>query len=109
MRAYAPLQAPQIQETVQSLTPKQIALREANKAGLNVDRFLAVIDCESGFRADAIGDGGRSYGVAQLFLPAHPEITKEQALDPEWSLAWMANEWKKGHASAWSCWRQLYG
>ena len=36
-----------------------------------------------------------SFGVAQIHLPSHPNITREQALDVEWSIRWMASNFDK--------------
>lgn len=43
-----------------------------------------------------------SYGLAQIFLPAHPDISREQAQDPKFAISWMASELSKGHAAQWS-------
>lgn len=43
----------------------------------------------------------KSYGVAQIHLPDHPEISYEQAIDPEFSVAYMASEFSKGRAWQW--------
>lgn len=50
--------------------------------------------------------GGReeSWGLSQIHLPAHPDITKEQATDAQWALDWTAKEFSKGRASQWTCW-----
>lgn len=34
-----------------------------------------------------------SYGLIQLHLPSHPDITKEQALNPDFAIHWMADNW----------------
>jgi hypothetical protein len=47
----------------------------------------------------------KSYGVAQIHLPDHPEITYEQAIDPEFSVAYMASEFSKGRAKQWMGYR----
>jgi hypothetical protein len=46
--------------------------------------------------------------VAQIHLPAHPEITLEDAFDPEWAIDWAAREFAEGRQLNWSCWRTLY-
>lgn len=74
---------------------------------LNVDHFIKTINCESGFDPDIVGDQGHSFGIAQIFLPAHKDITKEQALDPTWALQWMGEQWENDNAKIWSCWRNL--
>lgn len=66
---------------------------------------MATIECESGFNPKAIGDHGTSFGIVQIHLPAHPSVTKAQALNPVWALEWAAEQWQAGHASAWSCYR----
>lgn len=48
-----------------------------------------------------------SWGVCQIHLPAHPEITKEQAMDPEWCIDWSAEEFKKGRAWQWTGWQLI--
>lgn len=42
----------------------------------------AVALAESGGRPDAVGDGGTSFGLWQIHLPAHPEVSQACALDP---------------------------
>lgn len=53
------------------------------------------------------GSQEKSYGLVQIHLPDHPEITKEQAQNPDFAVSFMASEFSTGHASAWSCWRLL--
>lgn len=67
-----------------------------------------VIFCESSNNPKAIGDGGTSFGLSQIHLPAHPHITKEQAFKPEYAIEFMAKEMSKGNAWKWSCWKKLY-
>lgn len=55
----------------------------------------------------AVGDADRSFGVAQVYLPAHPEITKAEALDPDFALDWSAREFSEGHQNMWTCYRDL--
>ena len=84
----------------------------ASKEGLNVGVFLATLKCESDFYngqsyvKNSTGPNGRenSWGVAQIHLPSHPEISKEQALNPFWSINWMVDEWLKGNEWKWTCW-----
>lgn len=66
------------------------------------------IKCESDFSISAVGDSGDSIGIAQINLPSHPEISKLQALEPEFSIEFMAKEFKAGHARLWSCWRMQH-
>lgn len=51
------------------------------------------------------GTREKSYGVAQIHLPDHPSITKEQACDPEFSIEFMAKQFALGRASMWMGYR----
>lgn len=66
-----------------------------------------VITCESGNNPDAVGDFGTSYGLSQIHLPAHPEITKAEALDPDYAVAYMARMFSIGQHGQWTCYRML--
>lgn len=78
-------------------------------------QMLEVIRCESGFVSQQSRhirpDGTRepSFGVAQIHLPSHPDVTKEQAMDPEFSVHWMADKFRIGQMKLWTCWKDLYG
>lgn len=73
------------------------------------DKVTSVLTCESGLNPNAVGDNGHSFGLAQIYMPAHPEITKEQALDPYFAVDYLASQMPKGHGRMWTCYRQLYG
>jgi hypothetical protein len=68
-----------------------------------IDRAIKIGFCESGLRTEAKGDGTKSRGVWQIYRPAHPEITDEQAHDLEWSTGWSLTRMKQGSWSMWSC------
>lgn len=83
--------------------------------------ILATIACESGRNkdgtfnpllqsnfVDSAGAREKSYGIAQINIPAHPEITIEEAQDPIFSVKFMAAEFKKGNKWKWTCWRSLF-
>ena len=81
-----------------------IALKEQ----LNVGEFLAVIECESSFQnvqSGFVKDGKReeSYGIVQIHIPSH-SVSKEQALNPFFSINWMRDKWLEGKKGIWSCW-----
>lgn len=69
--------------------------------------FLTTLECESQLNPSAVGDKGTSFGVAQIHLPDHPEISKAQALDPAFAIDWAAQEFAEGHANLWSCYNEL--
>ena len=50
-----------------------------------------------------IGERERSYGLVQIHLPDHPEVSYAQATDPEFSIDFMAKKFCQGHGTEWSC------
>lgn len=42
---------------------------------------------------DKYGQQEPSYGLVQIYLPAHPDVTKAQALDAYFSIDWMIEHW----------------
>lgn len=48
-----------------------------------------------------------SYGLAQIHLPAHPDITKEQACNPVFAVAFMAREFSLNRQWEWTGWKLL--
>ena len=69
----------------------------------------AIAKCESNFNPKAIGDHGKSIGVFQIHLPAHPDVSKVQALDPFYSLAWAIDKYVNGEIGIWTCWKIVKG
>lgn len=94
--------------SVHEYTIPEMIEHSAEKYGVSFDILTNVISCESSYNSNAIGDYGESYGIAQIHLPDHPDITKEQALDADFSIDWMAQQFSLGHATMWSCFRKLY-
>lgn len=90
-------------------TSEAIVRAYAAKYAVLGDELYGTLKCESNLRSNAVGDHGTSYGVAQIHLPAHTDITKSQALDPFWAIDWAAREFSLGHQTMWTCWRNLYG
>lgn len=90
-----------------SSTAEDIILSYAAHYGIDGKVFLNTLRCESGFTASAKGDyvsgNPTSFGVAQIHLPAHPEVTRAEALDPLWSIDWAAHQFSLGNAYMWSC------
>lgn len=99
-----------IQPVTASSTPDEIRTfiyDTATVAGVDADTATRIANCESGYDPLIKGDHGKSYGLWQIYLPAHPEITKEQALDPTWSTMWAMTQMQGGKYSLWSCYRML--
>lgn len=63
--------------------------------------------CESYYRnvqsyiIDKNGNREDSWGIAQINLYWNPSVTKDQALDPEFSIKWMAERWGKTKWYGW--------
>lgn len=84
----------------------EMADRIAKDYGLNRGLFVKVLECESRFKPDALGDGGTSYGIAQLHKPISDwKIPISTAYNPEASMHIMANAWVRGEAKRWTCYR----
>lgn len=49
------------------------------------------------------GSREQSYGVAQIHLPDHKDITYEQATDPDFAVKYMAEQFSLGKQKSWSC------
>jgi len=86
----------------------------ASQYGVSAEIMHSVIECESNYQTGVqsyhVKNGVReeSYGIVQIHLPSHPHITKEQALDPEFSIEFMAKHMAEGGAWMWSCYNMLY-
>lgn len=95
--------------------------RYARKYGINEARFRALILCEDRTmnpskqsdlhyqfsdprRGIVEGERERSYGLVQIHLPDHPEVSYVQAIDPDFSLNWAAQKISTGW-TLWSCWK----
>ena len=81
----------------------------------NVENELVtkIIDCESGFnptiQSNYYKDGVRekSFGLAQINLPSHPNITYEQAVNPVFAVGFLARNLSEGNGSMWrTCWNK---
>jgi hypothetical protein len=51
---------------------------------------------ESGLNPMAVGDNGKSHGIFQIYLTAHPNVTPAQAHDPDFSVRFMLPEYTSG-------------
>ena len=54
------------------------------------------------------GEQEKSFGASQIHLPDHPNVTKEQAIDPYFAAEFMAKAFAQGKQSWWTCWRDNY-
>lgn len=97
-------------------TPERIENEIDDKAveyGVSATLMRKIIECESQgsttVQSYARRNGKRenSWGLVQIFLDAHPHITKEQALDPKFAIDFLAKNIQAGRANMWSCYRLI--
>lgn len=115
--APVPLEAPIVVEPAPTSTTTIEALVRATAAQYGLgDDFYKTLECESAGWQDiqsqvphAAGPNGRedSWGVAQIHLPDHLEVTKDEALDPSFAVPWAAEQFTDGHASIFTCYNEL--
>lgn len=121
---------PTIKITVSIEAPKPITNKEyvtqlvakyAKKYGVSKDSLMRTIINENGNfdysrQSDCTykegnrwgfkgGSREKSYGLAMIHLPDHPNITYEQAIDPEFAVDYMAYHFSLGHQLMWSGYR----
>lgn len=98
-------------EVKEPISNKDLLWKIGYEKGLSQQTLIQiekVVFCESSWDTNAIGDSGNSFGLVQIYLPANPNITKEQALNPVFALNFITDEFLKGHQTRWSCYRMLY-
>lgn len=98
-------------------TKKQVmeqVAQVAQRYHLDVDLFLDVINCESGFRHSRVyGDSGKAYGISQFHKPTFLMFVKEAGFsdfdyyDMDDQLDLMAWSWHQGYQSHWSCYKKV--
>lgn len=74
--------------------------------------MIKVIECESGWQniqSHVTRDGVRedSWGIAQIHLPSNSNVTKEQSLNPHYSIRFMAQKFSEGKQSMWTCYNLI--
>jgi len=84
-----------------------------HKYGLG-DDFYETLEYESAgwqnIQSRVVKNGVReeSYGIAQINLPAHPTISKAQALDVRWAVNWAAQEFQAKRQWQWTAWNVFH-
>lgn len=101
----------------QSRIRKQVE-EDATKYGVDADEMWNVIMCESQDNGEAsttiqshwVKNGKRenSWGLAQIHLDSHTNVTREQAIDPLFAIDFMAKHFATGDKWMWTCWREMY-
>lgn len=76
----------------------------AARSGVPANVLALILAHESGWSEHAVGDQGTSFGLAQIHLPAHPNVSRSQAEDPRFAINWTADElkgiWAQTHDAA---------
>jgi soluble lytic murein transglycosylase-like protein len=67
-----------------------------------------VVRCESQYNPNAVGDGGNSRGLVQIHKPSHPNISDEEAFDPDFALKFLTKNLAEGKGRMWTCWRNNF-
>lgn len=75
---------------------------EALVMQVNPQIAQGIVREESNYNCDADGDHGTSHGCWQIHLPAHQDISKEQAHNIIWSTQWSLREIKENGCDIWS-------
>lgn len=96
----------QADEIPPSYTPTvhQILVNQATLYHAPIPLMRAIITCESGNDplAHKLSSKENSWGLVQINLKAHPEITRAQAIDPEFAISYLASNLST-HESWWTC------
>ena len=72
--------------------------------GVSGYQMERTIECESRFnniQSTAYQNGARedSWGIAQIHLPSHPEVSRDEALDEEFTIEWMAKNFNNPYVT----------
>lgn len=86
----------------------------ANTYNIDLNSFYKTIECESGFDPnvqsqfkDKNGKQEQSYGLAQINVGVHTDVSIKEAKDPDFALTYMAKSFANGLQNRWSCYTIL--
>ena len=103
------------QRTFKEFTVEEKAQYFANEYGADYNEMAKVITCESNWRPEVYGDGGKAYSYAQFHEPTfnmwRDELNKDLSYsNPDDHLELMAYAFSKGtsYKKHWTCWTKLY-
>lgn len=102
--SYAPSVEPKIAPRTCQIVEECI-MYYSDKYDVSASLMAKVIYCESRNNPNAIGDNGTSFGLSQIHLPAHPEVTIEQATNIPFAVEFMAKAFSHGDEWMWTCYR----
>jgi hypothetical protein len=94
--------APTIEEVIKKIAKEEL---------VDPDLAIKVAECESKLDSKAIHinkDGSMDRGLYQINSKYHPEVSDEQAFNPEYATRFFCKAFKEGHLSWWNatkeCW-----
>lgn len=94
---------------------KQAYKEQAEKHNVSFEEMWNTVLCENPQLIPDLqshwtlhGKREESYGISQIHLPSWPNVSYEQAIDPQFSAEFMAKRFSEGLASRWTCWRNIY-
>lgn len=100
--AYAPFAS---YEKPKEPTIDELITHYAAEYGVSEHAMRVTIKCESNFNPNAVGDGGNSRGLVQIHRPSWPDISDEEAFDPDFAIRFMAERFSEGREELWTCYR----
>ena len=75
---------------------------------VNIEIVDRVIQCESRYNPNAHNSvGENSWGLVQINLNAHPDITKEQAIDTNFAINYLVKNISEGNGKMWTCYQKV--
>lgn len=96
-------------------TPERISQEidtVAARYGVSADLMRDIIECESmgsttvqSYHIRKDGSRENSWGLVQINLDAHKDVTRDQATDPKFAIDWMGKHMKT--PSMWTCYKLI--
>lgn len=86
------------------------AKKYGKEYGVSSYQMIRTVECESKFRniQSQVRKNGKqenSWGVAQIHIDSHKDVSKKQALNVEFSMKWMASHW---NSAVWYAYSRKY-
>jgi hypothetical protein len=93
-------EASQAPESAPEATILALVEQISAKWGVSSTTLFNLVESES--KLDPLADNGKDRGLCQINRISWPEITDEQAFDPEWCLNWTSEKLSKGQDYFWT-------
>jgi hypothetical protein len=116
MFVYSPYTLAEIKPPVHVPTISELVNTYSKEYGISSDLVMDVMRCENRsmnptLQSQIVKNGvqEQSFGLAQINLPSHPDISLSQATDPNFSIKYMVSQIAAGKGYQWTCYRILEG